>query len=220
MSPCAWNVPWPHGASPRPPVWQQGKPGLDAALAEAITLAVDDVVLGQLLGHLEAVPLARHLLVGAAVYRLPIDDIGLGWQVGDEQPLPADPDRDARLARLGEAQQAALAEGRPTELETLGLPSAELTQLRQDLAELAKPPLRIPLGFEQAKAAPPGPRSAGSSERPRGSVLSRASLDRTGPREPGASRSSSLMLTTERHATGAGVSAPGHRARKTTSSSC
>jgi tetratricopeptide (TPR) repeat protein len=133
-------------------VWQQGKPGLDAALAEAITLAVDDVVLGQLLGHLEAVPLARHLLVGASVYRLPVDDVGLGWQVGDEQPLPADPDRDIRLARLGEAQQAALAEGRPTGLETLGFPSAELTQLRQDLAELAKPPLRIPLGFEQAKA--------------------------------------------------------------------
>jgi tetratricopeptide (TPR) repeat protein len=133
-------------------VWQQGKPGLDAALAEAITLAVDDVVLGQLLGHLEAVPLARHLLVGASVYRLPVDGVGLGWQVGDEQPLPAHPDRDARLARLGFAQQAALAEGRPTGLETLGLPSAELTQLRQDLAELAKPPLRIPLGFEQAKA--------------------------------------------------------------------
>ena len=45
----------------------------------------------QLLGQLEAVPLARHLLVGAAVYRLPVDDVGLGWQVGDEQPFPADP---------------------------------------------------------------------------------------------------------------------------------
>ena len=90
--------------------------------------------------------------MGASVYRLPVDDVGLGWQVGDEQPLPADPDRDTRLARLAEAQKAALAEGRPTELETLGFPFAELTQLRQDLAELAKPPLRIPLGFEQAKA--------------------------------------------------------------------
>ena len=45
-------------------VWQQEKPGLDAALAEAITLAVDDVVLGQLLGHLEAVPLASALAGG------------------------------------------------------------------------------------------------------------------------------------------------------------
>ena len=133
-------------------VWQQGKPGLDAALAEAITLAVDDVVLGQLLDRLGAVPLARHLLIGVSVYRLPVDDVGLGWQVGDEQPLPEDPDRDARLVRLDEAQQAALAEGRPTKLETLGLPSAELTQLRQDLAELTKPPLHIPSGFKQAKA--------------------------------------------------------------------
>jgi tetratricopeptide (TPR) repeat protein len=134
-------------------IWEQGKPGLDAALAEAITLAVDDVVLGQLLGHLEAVPLARHLLVGASVYRLPVEDVGLGWQVGDEQPLPANPDRHARLTRVVETQRAALTEGRPTELETLGLPSAELDQLRQDLVELAKPPLHIPLGFEQAKAA-------------------------------------------------------------------
>jgi tetratricopeptide (TPR) repeat protein len=132
--------------------WQQEKPRLDAALAEAVTLAVDDVVLSQLLERLDAVPLARHLLLGAAVYRLPIDDVGLGWQVGDEQPLPADPDRDAHLARLDEAQKAARAEGRPTELEALGLPAAELTQLRQDLAEVTKPPLSIPLGFEQAKA--------------------------------------------------------------------
>ena len=132
-------------------VWQQGH--LEAALAEAITLAVDDVVLGQLLDRLEAIPGARHLLVGASVYRLPVDDVGLGWQVGDERPLPPDPDRDARLAHLEEARQVALTEGRPTTLETLGFSSAELAQPRQDLTEVTRPPLGIPLGFEQAKAA-------------------------------------------------------------------
>ena len=141
-----------HGLTPVT-AWQQEKPGLDAALAEAITLAVDDVVLGQLLSRLDAVPLAQRLLVGASVYRLPIDDAGLGWQVGDELPLSADPDREARVARLAEAQQTALAEGRPANLEALGLTPAELAQLRQDLTELSRPPLQVPLGVEQAKAA-------------------------------------------------------------------
>ena len=50
---------------------------------------------------------------GGQVARLPVDDLGLGWQVGDEQPLPANPDRDARLARLADALEAARVEGRP-----------------------------------------------------------------------------------------------------------
>jgi len=133
-------------------VWQQGQRGLDAALAEAITLAVDDVVLSQLLDSLTAVPLARHLLEGVAVYRLPVDETGLGWQIGDEQPLSADPDRDAQLSRFTEAQQAALTEGRKTTLETLGLSSDESELLQKDQVELARPPLQIPLGMEQAKA--------------------------------------------------------------------
>jgi hypothetical protein len=42
---------------------------LDRALAETVTLAVNDVLLGQLLDQLDAVPLARRLLLGISVYR-------------------------------------------------------------------------------------------------------------------------------------------------------
>jgi hypothetical protein len=42
---------------------------LDAALAETVTLAADDVLLDQLLAQLADDPLARRLLIGAA--RLP-----------------------------------------------------------------------------------------------------------------------------------------------------
>ena len=134
-------------------VWQQGKANLDASLAKAIALAVDDIVLNQLLERLDSIPLARDLLIGASVYRLPIEEIGLSWQIADEQPLPDDPQRDARLAHLTEVRRIALVEGRPADLDSLGLPAAELAQIRQDLAELSRPPLQVSPGFEQAKAA-------------------------------------------------------------------
>ncbi len=57
--------------------------GLDAALAETVTLAADDVLLDQLLAQLEDAPLARRLLIGAAVYRVPVDEVGLVWMVGE-----------------------------------------------------------------------------------------------------------------------------------------
>jgi tetratricopeptide (TPR) repeat protein len=53
------------------------------ALAEAVTLAADDVLLDALLQRLEEQPLARQLLLGAAVYREPVDELGLVWQVGE-----------------------------------------------------------------------------------------------------------------------------------------
>src|SRR5205807_4139153 len=55
-----------------PKAWIEEATGdLDRALAEAVTLAVDDVLLAELLGRLESVPGARLLLLGASVYRLP-----------------------------------------------------------------------------------------------------------------------------------------------------
>jgi tetratricopeptide (TPR) repeat protein len=57
---------------------------LDRALAETVTLAVDEVLLGRLLDRLDAVPLARELLVGVSVYRLPVDLIGVAWQISEE----------------------------------------------------------------------------------------------------------------------------------------
>ena len=57
--------------------------GLDAALAETVTLAADDVLLDQLLAQLADEPLARQLLIGASVYRVPVDELGLVWPVGE-----------------------------------------------------------------------------------------------------------------------------------------
>jgi hypothetical protein len=72
----------------RPEAWMKGVEGdLDRALAETVTLAVDDVLLDRLLERLETVPLAKELLVGVAVYRVPVDLVGLAWQVGEEIEL-------------------------------------------------------------------------------------------------------------------------------------
>ncbi len=74
---------------PQPETWMKGVAGdLDRALAEAVTLAVDDVLLDRLLERLETVPLAKELLVGAAVYRVPVGLLGLVWQVGEEVEKP------------------------------------------------------------------------------------------------------------------------------------
>ena len=73
-----------------PAAWL-ARPGrdLDASLAEAVTLSVDDVVLSGLLEQLAATPLATELVTGASVYRVPVDDTALVFQVG--QPAAAAP---------------------------------------------------------------------------------------------------------------------------------
>jgi tetratricopeptide (TPR) repeat protein len=56
---------------------------LDAALAEVATLAADDVLLDGLLDGLEVLPGAHRLLLGASVYRRPVDRDALHFQVGE-----------------------------------------------------------------------------------------------------------------------------------------
>jgi tetratricopeptide (TPR) repeat protein len=55
---------------------------LDAAVAEVATIAADDVLLDELLVGLDEVLGARALVVGASVYREPIDDNALLFQCG------------------------------------------------------------------------------------------------------------------------------------------
>ena len=76
-----------------PAAWL-ARPGrdLDASLAEAVTLSVDDVVLSELLEHLSATPVATELVIGASVYRVPVDDTALVFQVGQPAQRPADPE--------------------------------------------------------------------------------------------------------------------------------
>lgn len=80
---------------------------LDSALAEAVTLAVDDVVLGDLLDAVAHTALARELVVGASVYRVPVDDTALVWQLADEAEPSPDPERQARIARVHSAFEEA-----------------------------------------------------------------------------------------------------------------
>ncbi|MBV9379353.1 MAG: tetratricopeptide repeat protein [Streptosporangiaceae bacterium] len=75
---------------------------LDKALAESITLAVDDALLGDLTGTLSA--LAREVLTGASVYRLPVSRLGIAWSAarhaGPVPPVQAAPEPDGFDAAL------------------------------------------------------------------------------------------------------------------------
>lgn len=101
-----------------PRAWLAARGGdFDVALAETVTLAADDVLLEGLLERLRLVPLAERLLLGAAVYRVAVEETALVWQVGDVPGLPRDPEPDPMpevAAPAGFAQARAV-------LEELGL---------------------------------------------------------------------------------------------------
>ncbi|WP_156094942.1 tetratricopeptide repeat protein [Nocardia lijiangensis] len=66
---------------------------LDAALATTITVIADDILLTELLDRLT--PDARRLLIGASVYREPVDYNALLFQIGADDPGAAwTPDRE------------------------------------------------------------------------------------------------------------------------------
>jgi hypothetical protein len=124
--------------------------GLDAALAETVTLAADDILLDQLLAQLEDAALARRLLIGAAVYRVPVDEVGLIWMVGEPVEQIPDP---ARTARLQEAQQRlreARKENSVAELSDVARSREEMEQWLRDFAEDRRAPVKAPGGFAAA----------------------------------------------------------------------
>jgi len=123
---------------------------LDRALAETITLAVNDVLLGQLLDRLEGTPLARRLLLGISVYRVPVDEHGVAWQVAEEITQPADPQRQERLRQLAEALRAAKDAGQEVTAEQVDLAQGEFADLRRELTEGPRPPLVAPAGLRGA----------------------------------------------------------------------
>ncbi|MBU2670974.1 tetratricopeptide repeat protein, partial [Actinoplanes bogorensis] len=133
ISPEGWTA--EPGSEPSP----EGVPSFDRALAEAVTVTVNDTLLHDLVGLLD--PAARALLIGAAVYRNPADQLALAWQTAQSDPIPDDPDRDQRLHRLGQDLTAAAREGRPTGLDEQGYTTEHLAQLQADLAAMRRPPL-------------------------------------------------------------------------------
>ena len=76
--------------------WLAARTGLEAALAETVALAADDVLLDDLLARLAQVPGAADLLLGISVYREPVDRNAVLFQAGQPDPDAEDiPDRQA-----------------------------------------------------------------------------------------------------------------------------
>jgi tetratricopeptide (TPR) repeat protein len=81
--------------------WLSAHTGLDAALAETVALAADDVLLDDLLALLEQVPGAVDLLLGVSVYREPVDTNAVLFQAGQhDEAAERIPDRDAAYRQI------------------------------------------------------------------------------------------------------------------------
>jgi len=124
--------------------------GLDAALAKTVTLAADDVLLDQLLDQLKDEALARRLLIGAAVYRVPVNEIGLIWMVGEPAEQISDPARTARLQQVQQRLNEARKENPLTELREILESPEEIRKLQRDFAEEGRPPMEAPERFAPA----------------------------------------------------------------------
>jgi tetratricopeptide (TPR) repeat protein len=124
--------------------------GLDAALAETVTLAADDVLLDQLLVQLEDAPLARRLLMRAAVYRVPVDEVGLTWMVGEPADQTPDPARTARLKGAQDRLREARKENPVAKLSDVAHSHEEFQQWGRDLEEETCAPVKAPEGFAAA----------------------------------------------------------------------
>jgi hypothetical protein len=134
--------------------WYAGKKGdLDLALAEVVTLAADDVLLDALLIRLDSVPLARELLLGASVYRVPVDETALMWQVGEESAAPVDPQRTQRLQAFIQATEQVKSRGEESAMENLGLSQQDIQQALLDLQQTQRPPVNAPENMIDARAA-------------------------------------------------------------------
>ncbi|MEH0825903.1 tetratricopeptide repeat protein [Micromonospora sp. CPCC 205714] len=80
--------------------WLAQERKLDAALADTVTLAADDILLTEHLTRLDTVEGAVRLLAGISVYREPVDVNGLLFQIGVTNP---DADLEPQLDRMSEA---------------------------------------------------------------------------------------------------------------------
>ena len=128
-----------------PRQWLEDVEGdLDKALAETITLAADDVLLDDLLATLQTAPPARELIGRLAVYRRPVDDTGIAWQLSELTTAPEPPaDLISRLQPVLAALRQARQAGTAATADDLGLDSAVLDQYHADVAELARPPVSL-----------------------------------------------------------------------------
>ncbi|MEY9842381.1 TIR domain-containing protein, partial [Streptacidiphilus sp. EB103A] len=170
----------------RPQRWLAGVEGdLDRALAETVTLAVDDVLLDGLLDRVNQVSQARLLLDGLAVYRAPVDCTGAAWQLSAlTRPPDPDPELVRRINDVHQQVNQARAAGAGPE-DGFGLSPQTLARYRRDQADRARPPvaldeqaedgLALLLTFGLVTPAPAPQDEAGSA--PTGLVVHRWTAD-------------------------------------------
>ena len=136
--------------------WLAAHATLDAALAEIVALAADDVLLDDLLTQLGQVPGAAALLAGISVYREPVDDNAVLFQAGQPDPSAENiPDWQGAWEQITSILAAA---GIPVDdsLDLDDLPEELRAQLGPQLAELNRPPVppfRPAPGLRQQLAA-------------------------------------------------------------------
>ncbi|MGW2836145.1 tetratricopeptide repeat protein, partial [Streptomyces sp. NPDC001286] len=134
-----------------PEGWMAGVQGdLDTALAETVTLAVDDVLLDTLLDQLNDMPAARALLDGMAVYRTPVDVTGAAWQLSD---LTTPPDADPALRQRLQTVNTQIAEARTAGARpnvSASLPPEVVSEYNAVLEELRRPPVVLDAQAQKA----------------------------------------------------------------------
>ncbi len=123
---------------------------LDKALAETATLAAADVLLHDLLALLDPTPLARRLLIGAAVYRVPVDETALAWQMAEVREREPDPEWEEIQKRVVEAEREVRERGEAPARENLGLSEAEWETYDWALQRQVTPPLEPVEGLPEA----------------------------------------------------------------------
>lgn len=129
-----------------PSAWvAQGPRNFDQALAETVTLVVNDVLVDRLLTRLQSFPLALRLFTAASVFRTPVAAAGLNWAVAESLELVSDPAREARVTDAYEQLAEAQRSGSGMVLKDLRLPPAQLSQLERDMALRGRPAERAGL---------------------------------------------------------------------------
>ena len=132
---------------PDPAAWlARGAGKLDHAVAETVTLIVDDILVDRLLARLRVFPLAHQLFVAASVFRAPVDATGLNWLVAQTVEPEPDPDRTARIKRVYQQLDNAQRAGTGFILDDLDLPPDLLAEVRRDRDAGGHPGQRPGLG--------------------------------------------------------------------------
>ena len=116
-----------------PAAWlARGAGKLDHAVAQTVTLIVDDILVDRLLARLRHFPLAHQLFVAASVFRAPVEATGLNWVVAETVEPAPDPGRTAWIRRVYQQLESAQREGTGFILDDLNLPPDLLAEVRRD----------------------------------------------------------------------------------------